>query len=209
MAKYALPFNQSAKSHHCTTNMFDVVRIITSKQQKFSQSDPVLIHQFLKKVQSDPVLIQPKLALVLIQSCPCSSLLASLFFHKILTPDPNKNAETCRSRLRRSVSMATAASGQRWAGLPHWRIYHQTPEIWRISGGCLKAFGSKFLVWRNVRSVHLHVCAYIFTCRLLFLSLLMVWKFMTLNESVGVLKVEVWYWTLLIKYTCRLMKLMI
>ena len=36
MGKYTLPFHQSAKSHYCTTNMFDVVRIISSKQQIFS-----------------------------------------------------------------------------------------------------------------------------------------------------------------------------
>jgi len=45
-------------------------RIITLKQHKFSQSDPVLICQFSKKWQSDPVLILPKLASVLIQSDP-------------------------------------------------------------------------------------------------------------------------------------------
>jgi len=43
-------------------------RIITLKQHKFSQSDPVLIRQFLKTLPSDPVLILPKLASVLIQS---------------------------------------------------------------------------------------------------------------------------------------------
>jgi len=32
IAKYTLPSKQSAKSHCCTTNKFDVVRIITSKQ---------------------------------------------------------------------------------------------------------------------------------------------------------------------------------
>ena len=45
-------------------------RIITEKNQKFSQSDPVLIRQFSKKLQSDPVLIRTKLASVLIQSDP-------------------------------------------------------------------------------------------------------------------------------------------
>jgi len=45
-------------------------RIITEKHKKLSQSDPVLIRQFSKKLQSDPVLIQPKLASVLIQSDP-------------------------------------------------------------------------------------------------------------------------------------------
>jgi len=39
-------------------------------QQKYSQSDPVLVRQFKKKLQSDPVLIRPKLASVLIQSDP-------------------------------------------------------------------------------------------------------------------------------------------
>jgi len=71
--------------------------------------------------------------------------------------------------------------------------------IWRI----LKAFGYKyvglaifrkhlapnFLVWRNVRPVYLHVFAYIYV-DLQFLSLLMVCKFMTSNESVKVFKVE-------------------
>ena len=51
-----------------TTKIFDIFRIITLKQQKFSQSDRVLIRQFSKKLQSDPVLIRPKLASVLIQS---------------------------------------------------------------------------------------------------------------------------------------------
>jgi len=36
--------------------------MITLKQQKFSQSNPVLIRQFSKKLQSDLVLIRPKLA---------------------------------------------------------------------------------------------------------------------------------------------------
>jgi len=45
-------------------------RIIALKQHNFSQSDPVLIRQFSKKLQSDPVLILPKLASVLIQSDP-------------------------------------------------------------------------------------------------------------------------------------------
>jgi len=48
--------------------IFFLVRITTIKQQNFSQSNTVLICQFLKKFQSDPVLIRPSLALVLIQS---------------------------------------------------------------------------------------------------------------------------------------------
>jgi len=67
MAKYTLPY-KSVKSHH--NWHFDMIRIITSNQQNFSQSDPVLIHQFSKKLQSDPVLIRPKLASVLTQSDP-------------------------------------------------------------------------------------------------------------------------------------------
>ena len=46
-------------------------RKITLKQQKFSQSDPVLIRQFSKKLLSDPVLIRPKLASVLIRAHLC------------------------------------------------------------------------------------------------------------------------------------------
>jgi len=45
-----------------------MVRIITLKQEKLSQSDPILIRKLSKKLQSDPVLIRPKLASVLIQS---------------------------------------------------------------------------------------------------------------------------------------------
>jgi len=40
------------------------------QNNKFSQSDPLLIRQFSKESQSDPVLIWPKLASVLIQSDP-------------------------------------------------------------------------------------------------------------------------------------------
>jgi len=54
-----------------TTEIFDMYKIITSKQQKFSQSDPALIHQFSKKMQSDPVLIRPKLTSVLIRDHLC------------------------------------------------------------------------------------------------------------------------------------------
>ena len=53
-----------------TTKNFDIFRIITLKQQKFSQSDPDLIQQISKKLQSDPVLIRPKLVSVLVQSDP-------------------------------------------------------------------------------------------------------------------------------------------
>jgi len=53
------------------TKIFGIFRIITLKQQKFSQSCRVLIRQFWKKLQFDPVLtvlIWPKLPSVLIQS---------------------------------------------------------------------------------------------------------------------------------------------
>jgi len=53
-----------------TTEIFYMFKIITLKQEKFSQSNPVLILQISKKFQSDPVLIRPKLASVLIQSDP-------------------------------------------------------------------------------------------------------------------------------------------
>ena len=45
-----------------------MVGIITLKQQKSPQSDPVLTRQFSKKLQSDPLLIRPKLASVLIRA---------------------------------------------------------------------------------------------------------------------------------------------
>ena len=41
-----------------TTKIFDIFIIITVKQQKFSESDPVLICQFSEILQSDPVLIR-------------------------------------------------------------------------------------------------------------------------------------------------------
>jgi len=46
MAKYALPFSKPVKSDHKHNYDFDIFRMITLKQQKFSQSDPVLIRQF-------------------------------------------------------------------------------------------------------------------------------------------------------------------
>ena len=53
-----------------TTEIFYIFKIITLKQEKFSRTDPVLIHQISTKLQSDPILIRPKLASVLIQSDP-------------------------------------------------------------------------------------------------------------------------------------------
>jgi len=68
-------------------------------------------------------------------------------------------------------------------------------DRFRKSGDFLKALGSKFLIWRNVRSVYLHVFAYIYSCiGLLFSSLLMVWKFMTANESFASFERGAWYW---------------
>jgi len=63
---YTLPFSNPVK--WITTKSFGIFRIITLKQQKFSQSYPVVILQFWKKLQYDPVLIRPKLASVLVQS---------------------------------------------------------------------------------------------------------------------------------------------
>jgi len=44
MAKCKLPFSKAVKSDH--NYIFDILRIIPLNQQKFSQSDPVLIRQF-------------------------------------------------------------------------------------------------------------------------------------------------------------------
>ena len=65
---FSLPITKSVK--WITTNILDMFRIITLKQHKLSQSDPVLTRQFSKKWQPDPVLILPKFASVLIQSDP-------------------------------------------------------------------------------------------------------------------------------------------
>jgi len=67
MTKYTLPLANLC--NRITTKIVVIFRIIT-KQQKFSQCDPVLIRQFSKKLQSDPVPIRPKLASVLIQPDP-------------------------------------------------------------------------------------------------------------------------------------------
>ena len=56
----------------------------------------------------------------------------------------------------------------------------------------------------------LYICTYLLTCShvdLPILSLLVVWNFMTSNESEKVLKVEAWYWTLLVKCVCKMLKL--
>jgi len=58
-----------------------MVRIAILKQHNFSQSDPVLIRQFSKKLQSDPVLIWPNLASVLI---PSDLVLSVLIFALLL-----------------------------------------------------------------------------------------------------------------------------
>jgi len=75
-----VPLRQNVHYHlpnlwnQITTKIFDIFRIITLKQQKFSQSDPVLIRQFSKKIvvrsspdpakigfSPDPVLIRAHL----------------------------------------------------------------------------------------------------------------------------------------------------
>ena len=60
MAKYTLLANLW---NRITIKIFDIFRIITLKQQKFSQSDPVLIRPKLASVliESDPVLIRSHL----------------------------------------------------------------------------------------------------------------------------------------------------
>jgi len=75
--------------NHITTNMFDVVRIITSKQQIFSvrsSPDPTIF----KKLQSDPVLFRPKLASAWSSPDPCSSLMSAawMVFSSALTLAP-------------------------------------------------------------------------------------------------------------------------
>jgi len=54
------------------------LEITTSKQQKFSQSDPVLIRQFSKKLPSDPILIRKNWLQSRFSPAPCSSLVAVL-----------------------------------------------------------------------------------------------------------------------------------
>jgi len=61
-----------------TTKLFDAFSILTSKQQKFSECDPVLIRQFWKNcspIQSWSGQNWHQYWCSPIQSCPCSSLL--------------------------------------------------------------------------------------------------------------------------------------
>jgi len=53
MTKYILPL--AHLWNRITTKIISIFRIITLKQPKFSQSDPVVIRQFWKRLQSDPV----------------------------------------------------------------------------------------------------------------------------------------------------------
>jgi len=96
--------------------------IITSKQQKFSKSDPALIHQFWKKLQSDPVLIRPKLASGLIQSDPvliCAHLcsLAHIWIDFVWTfsPKPMKKSSKnfCWWVIRRDECRLCYSRGKR------------------------------------------------------------------------------------------------
>jgi len=50
MARYTLPFSKSVKSTVMTTEIFDMFKILTLKQEKFSQSDPFLIRSKLASV---------------------------------------------------------------------------------------------------------------------------------------------------------------
>jgi len=62
MEKYTLSILANL-CNQITTKIFDILRIITLKQQKFSQSDPVLFRPKLASVliHSDPVLIRAHL----------------------------------------------------------------------------------------------------------------------------------------------------
>ena len=76
-------------------------------------------------------------------------------------------------------------------------------DIWWCLVIFWKHLAPMFLVWQNV-AYDLYICPYLLPylyVDLLILSLRMVWKFMTSNESVKVLKVEAWYWTIRIKYS--------
>ena len=60
-----------------TTKILDMFRIITLNQNKFFQSDPVLIRKFSKKLQSDPVLSCQNWRQSWSSPDPCSSLVCS------------------------------------------------------------------------------------------------------------------------------------
>jgi len=90
-----------------------------------------------------------------------------------------------------------------------WKRLATNILVWRF-GEFLAIFES---IWPQIlwfgEMYDLYICTYLLTYSyvdLLFLSLLMVWKFMTSNESAKVLKVEAWDWTLLIKYVCKMFK---
>ena len=86
-------------------------------------------------------------------------------------------------------------SGKFWMRLAKIFCFGDLANFWRL-------FES---IWLQIfwfgDMYDLYICTYLLTYSyvdLLFLSLLMVWKFMTSNESVNVLKVEVWHRTLLL-----------
>jgi len=92
MAKKTLPITNL--QNHIATNMFDVVRIITSKQQILSvrsSPDPTIF----KKLQSDPVLTRPKLASVLIRAhlCGIASVLTLHCIQFVSEPSPERRQQ--------------------------------------------------------------------------------------------------------------------
>jgi len=91
MVKYTLPivhYQLANLWNRITTEIFDIFGIITLKQQKFSQSDPVLIRQFWKKLQSDPVMIRQKLASFLIRAHLCYLLSSVDRIGNFCNPNP-------------------------------------------------------------------------------------------------------------------------
>jgi len=55
MAKYKLSFSKPVK--WITTKIFDIFRIFTLKQQKFSQSDPPIFKELAVRSSPDPARI--------------------------------------------------------------------------------------------------------------------------------------------------------
>ena len=80
MAKYTLPLTTNLQNH-ITTNIFDVVRIVTSKQQIFSvrsSPDPPILKKIAVRSSPDPAKIGFSLDPVRSSPDPCSSLLPSM-----------------------------------------------------------------------------------------------------------------------------------
>jgi len=113
-----------------TTKIFDIFRILTLKQQKFSQSDPVLIHRFSKKIavrsSPDPAKVgfSPDLCSSL-ESTPALPLRDHLWCSPPELPDRNK-------KLSPNLLQKIAKLRKNWSNF--WKCLHLYQSIHFFTG---------------------------------------------------------------------------